>query len=298
MKIMDDFNPALIRESAGKSDSLQALSGHLRRGELVLLLGAGVSRAFGLPDWGELVSKCEGLAKIDPDPTVDLKDRMDRVFDLYKGDFSALVREGLYGEEFLAAGTYPDRLLEVRMLIALGALVMSSVRGSVADVLTLNFDDLLDWYLHLHGFRTQIVQNMPKVFRGDVDVRIHHIHGFLPLTGGYQRSEWLVLSRESFVDALSADSYAPWPTLISSQFQSKMVLVIGSSMDDIDVDVILRRAQKVDAAGARRGFVLGKQMSDTATRKCLRYNLTPLSFESYEEIPEFLLQVCQEAAAI
>lgn len=290
------YDPAQTREKAEKSDAQNELAGHLRRGELVLLLGAGVSKPLGLPNWSELVERCESRAGISANSKSSLDERIELVKLKFSGDYCALVREALYDPNWISKDTYPDDLLTTRMLIALGALVMSSVRGSVADVLTLNFDDVLDWYLHLHGFRTQIIEKLPATFRGDVDVRIHHMHGFLPLMPRYQRSDWLVFSREDVVDRLSQDSYAPWPTVISSQFQTKLVLAVGTSMTDIDVDVVLRRAQNVSSKGDRRGYVLNCEMDEGAISKCVKYGLVPLNFTSFEDIPEFLLKVCQRAA--
>ncbi|MFZ2526225.1 MAG: hypothetical protein WAX14_01030, partial [Rhodococcus sp. (in: high G+C Gram-positive bacteria)] len=199
------------RESAAAE-----LAGYLRKGELALLLGAGVSRGLELPNWQRLVEVCEEECSISPDASLDLMKRMDVVRRSRKefGDFHAVVHAALYRD--LGGGdAYPDTMLQNRMLIALGALVMSSVRGSVTDVLTLNFDDVLDWYLHLHGFKTQVVTDLPTLVSASVDVRLLHLHGFLPLSPRFDESDWLVLTYDDLTKRLSPGG-GPWTTTISA----------------------------------------------------------------------------------
>lgn len=296
-------DPSAIIDSAETKRAQHQLSAHLRRGELTLLLGAGVSAGLGLPSFSELVLNCERELGIVADET-DYFKRMDEVNRLFSArsqgcesrDFAEFVRSHLYSETLRNDGQYDRGILQSEMLIALGALVMSSVRGSVADVLTLNFDDVLDWYLQLHGFRTQVVTSLPTWVRGDVDVHIHHIHGFLPLTGEWAASDWLLLTYDQLIERLTQSVGDPWPTLIGSLVQSKVLLAVGTSMNDIDVDVVLRQAQRLSQNGASRGFVLGRGMSPSSLEKCRRFGLTPISFESYAGIPSFILRVCQEAA--
>jgi len=293
-----------IIDGGERKRALRLLSGHLRRGELVLLLGAGVSDGLDLPNWRTLVERCEvavGIDISDRDPMHridDVQGKFQRVHGSGNGDFLGFVREHLYPEQYRSERSYPRSILQKEMLIALGALVMSSVRGSVTDVLTLNFDDVLDWYLRLHGFRTQVVTDLPRMLRGDVDVHIHHIHGFLPLTAAWEPSDWLLLSYDQLIERLSQEAGAAWPTLIGSLFQSKVILAVGTSMSDIDVHTMLRRAQRKEAKDVGRGFVIDRQMSEEDRSKCLRFGLTPVSVETYEEIPRFLLGICQEAAHV
>lgn len=295
-------DPLRVIDGGERNRALRQLAGHLRRGELVLLLGAGVSQGLDLPAWRTLVERCEGALGLEVSER-DLMHRIDDVHERYRDkhgterrDFLNFVRERLYPEQFVLRGSYPRSILQKEMLIALGALVMSSVRGSVTDVLTLNFDDVLDWYLRLHGFRTQVVRDLPIMMRGDVDVHIHHIHGFLPLMAVWEPSDWLLLSYDQLVERLSEDSGAAWPTLIGSLFQSKVILAVGTSMADVDVHMMLRRAQRKETRPVSRGFVVDSRMSDEDRRKCHRFGLVPISVETYEDVPRFLLGICQEAA--
>ncbi|GAA3833472.1 SIR2 family protein [Nocardioides panacisoli] len=280
------------------------LATELRTGQLTLVLGAGVSRGMGLPPWGELVVALETNAETSigsPDANADELMRRTDVVRRAVGDsekFLDAVHAALYEGARLLGSQYPEVMLESPMLIALGALVMSSRRGSVTDVFTLNFDDVLDWYLHLHGFRTQIVSELPVLFRGDVDVRIHHFHGFLPLMSTYDRSRWLVLTHQQFVRRLAEPTSSPWSAVMGAEFLSKTVLFVGTSMSDLDVDVILSRTADLVGGSRPLGFVVGTNVPDDRIADLEERGLVPVSLPTRDDVPRFLLSICQKAAQV
>ncbi|MGH9277372.1 MAG: SIR2 family protein [Acidimicrobiales bacterium] len=286
----------------------QFLGSLLRDGELFLLLGAGVSAGIGLPSWSELVEQCEaavGIAYTGPSRSADdLMRAIDSVArELKKAgrdatDLQVVVREALYNNNLRTAEGYGNEIIANPLLIALGALVMSSARGSVADVFTLNFDDLLEWYLHLHGFRTQVVSNFPVPLRGDRDVTVFHLHGFVPLVeSAYQHSDWLVLSHSQLVARLASGYDQPWPTLLSSRLMSKRFLAVGTSMRDMDIDVLLTRARQMVGANSKLGVVVMADISDDRKSALLDLGVVPVDLGDFKKIPEFLLEVCRNAAA-
>jgi len=207
-----------------------------------------------------------------------------------------LVRSSLYPSDYLAANGYPNDILGNRMLLAIGALVMTSSRGSVSQVMTFNFDDLLEWYLHLHGFTTQIVTDFPALIRGDADVTIYHPHGFMPLLSEvYERTSWLVLSHRELVDRISDES-SKWSPLIEMMFLSKRFLAVGTSMNDLDVEMLLARARR-QLPDEPLGFLVAPQSADGAReRRLMEAGVVPISVESIDAIPDFLLSVCRRAA--
>jgi hypothetical protein len=279
------------------------LADHLRAGEITLLLGAGVSMGLGLPSWGDLVVACEtdvgGPTGSSTDSSEGYMVRMDAV--RRKSDdeeaFLNLVRTNLYGPDLIAEGSYEvGQLSTMPMLNALGALVMLSARGSVSDVFTLNFDDVLDWYLHLHGFRTQTICNLPTLIGASADVRIFHLHGYLPLNERHDNSDAIVLTRRDFVRRLAEDASAPWPALIAGNLLSKVLLVVGTSMSDIDMAMLLERARKVLGGTRTLGFVVGAGMDDPHCQDIIDAGLVPVSLDDYAALPTYLLSICQRAA--
>lgn len=223
------------------------LSRLLCRGELVLLLGAGVSDDMGLPDWSGLVQRCADTANVDGDwssvktsaQLMEAIDSIRRRSCLSKPDMRSAVRRALYGPLLDVDGEpeYTQDVLSNRLLSALGAMLMRSARGSTAEVFTLNFDDVLEWYLDVHGFSAQIVAELPYLSRGDVDIHVYHIHGFLPLVSKYESSSWMIFSQEELEERLANSAEYPWEALLLDRVYSKVVLAVGTSMRDIDLSL-------------------------------------------------------------
>lgn len=297
------IDPKSTSASGMRSAATVDLAEHLRTGKLTLLLGAGVSTGLGLPSWVELVERLEGVVLGAPSTLgqdgLTLMRRMDVVRQklLAQGDdYLKAVRANLYKGELIAKG-YGEEMFSSKLLVALGAIVMSSIRNSGATVLTANFDDVLDWYLRLHGFRTQVIEAMPTLVRGDVDARIYHFHGFLPLMARYDPSDWLVLSYNELCKRLAESDGMPWATLFANRIQTSLLLIVGSSMSDTDVDVYLEKAISVVGTGRRLGYVILSQgITDERIAQLgeLRLGVVPLA--GHEDVPEFLLGVCQKAA--
>jgi hypothetical protein len=164
--------------------ALDTLSKALQEGYLTLFIGAGVSKSASenFPDWYKLVHECCTRLSVTLDQKKKsnnkyLREKMEIVENRCKEQghkYSIIVRESLYKDV-----NYDLSIMKSDILIALGSLIMGSVRGSIKNVFTYNYDDLLEWYLEFHGFMTQIVTKFPQLIKRS-DVNIYHPHGFLP----------------------------------------------------------------------------------------------------------------------
>lgn len=302
---LEDFEALSCRDLMEQHYAQAYLGILLQKRELALLLGAGTSAAAGLPDWDSLVANCERAIGITPVAGRSSQELM-KAIDTVRRQLARaaddrelldIIRVNLYPDDYLASAEYPSEILQNPMLIAIGALVMASSRGSVGDVFTLNFDDLLEWYLHLHGFSTQVVGDFPTYLSGEVDVTVFHPHGFIPLVSQvYDRTDWLVLSHSELVERLAAGADAPWPTLLGSRFLSKRFLAIGTSMNDLDIDVHLARARQAVGGYGPIGFVVAAEIDSDRQEALLEVGMVPVVVGSHDKVPEFLLQVCRSAA--
>ncbi len=210
-------------------------------------------------------------------------------------DFRAFVRRHLYPDDWVNQGAYPGGALSTGLLGALGAILGPSARGGVSDVMSLNFDDALECYLRAEGHPIQPVADPGGVLRGDVDVRIHHFHGYLPLADGDTWSTSLVFSQAELVARLGAQgSY--WETFLRSQILTKVFLIVGTSLEDTDVEVLLRQAGSELNGSRPLGFVIDRRVSADRRRILEESGLAVTSVAEYGEIPGFLRQVCEIAA--
>jgi len=306
--------PAIFDVGAYMADPWRAVSllaSYLRDGSLSLAIGAGASKGLGLPDWRGLVQKCvrktnaktgkkiPGRLPVGADNKT-ICQRMDQVELAIGGklnmgrskEYRKLVRECLYegiGE------SYGNEILKKELLIALGALMMGSKRGSVREVFNFNFDDVLDWYLRLHGFHTQILTTLP-VLKQDADVTIYHPHGYLPLEiETVASSNFLVFSQHSYDTKLGA-YWEPWLDLWKTTLASRAVVFVGLSGDDQTLGPALADVQPTIEKTRFTGFwLLGPGSKKSTIEFLAARNIVPLRLKKFEEYPTFLLEVCRKA---
>ncbi len=282
----------------------RCLSEHLLRGRAALFLGAGASSEMGLPLWWKLVRNCQDATNATtPRVTKNtssekLRRAMDEV-EILAGNvdnYCSLVREHLY-----AKVKDDDALIGQPLLVALGAMMMKSKRGNCETVLTLNFDDVLERYLRLHGFVAQSVVKMPTRL-GDSDVRIYHPHGFLPSESTPDDdSRSLVFSQFSY-DKLFYE-HGAWWNLVLEVLLDKPTLFVGMSCNDPTIGPLLSHAMEklTNEPDARpTGFwLLGpKDPSPDSEDFLERRNVVPVRLPDCRDYFSFLLQVCRKAATL
>ena len=281
---------------------LVPLARHLRQGSLSLFLGAGASARLGLQNWRNLVADCIADAgtndEVEEDTSTDnLMKFMSGVERMAGDEYKSLVRKALYRNI-----PCDEKLFDSRLLNALGALLMKSLRGSISEVLTFNFDDVLERYLGLHGFRSQSVTSLPAV-RGDVDVAAYHPHGFLPSSDDGAASENLtmsddlVFSRASFFQRMG-DRLNPWDGLLRDLLLRKVALFVGLSNNSATLmSALSDNADQIkECRGTVGVWLLGPDDEQDADQELMSMNIIPLRFDSYDDYPPFLFGICQRAA--
>ena len=278
---------------------LAALAEALTRGELALFLGAGVSKPFGLPSWPELIRLCCARHGIDSSRVLD-----DASFDALTAvagqiraavtgdaELHATVRACLYSADHQSRRTKPSP-----MLSAIGALTMGSKRGRIREVWTLNYDDMLEWYLRMHGFVAQVVTRAPSLLR-DPDVMIFHPHGFLPFDerNGPDSSE-LVFTDTSYAKrSLKVDE--SWRVSVQRLLRTRILIVIGMSWTDLLIKQLMMDASTEITERPIAFWFFKSEANDPDLEQCLRHNVVPITFKSYDDMPAFLLGTCERAGA-
>lgn len=295
-----DQNPKLF----GRSEAIDSLADALRDGYLTVFIGAGVSKSAttAFPNWSRLVERCCLATSVSWDSAkaehsneylrkqmVSVKEKLPST-----SDYEALVKRALYE----GIKTY-DGLMTTDLLVALGSLAMSSVRGAARAIVTYNYDDVLEWYLDAHGFRTHVVARLPELNRR-ADVTVYHPHGFLPLMDDYPYST--VCSDEVVLDDTSykrraTDANDPWNELQRTLLGSNLALFVGMSGDDPQVSSLCWRVYNEVARKSRiLGFIFMQGAASDDDIHHLKNGLVPVYYDDHSKLPSLLLEVTRLAA--
>lgn len=292
-------------EMIGKERALvvRALAEELRRGSLALGLGAGISSGMGLPSWWELVRDCVvgvGIAGIDitsrstNDELLRAMNRVESGFNKDTAKYHNLVRDHLY-----AKCKTDSAILEHKLMAVIGAMTMRSRRGCVTEVLTLNFDDIVERYLDLHGFISQSITQLPEV-RFDVDVTVYHIHGFLASHGSCRSDseKRIVFSGVSF-DQFAGAEVEAFRSLLRDLLLRKVMLFVGMSPGQPTINQILMGIKNdiTETRGVTGFWFLGPDDPDHGESELLERNVVPIRLANYDEYVTLLLDVCRQAAS-
>jgi SIR2-like domain len=245
------------------------------RGDLVLVLGAGVSASAGMPDWNTLVSRLL-VSMIEANlPTrlqsteeerVAIARRLREVQDNspllearyiragLKESFEAAVSRSLYQEM--------DKTKAKRsvLLSYLSKLCLPRRSGAgLRSVVTYNFDDLMELHLSERGIPHRPIYRDGEFADRD-ELAIYHVHGFLPRDlESYDKNgaNSLVLSEERY-HTLMVDPYS-WPNLIQlGVFRENTCLFVGLSLTDPNLRRLLEIASKSNRSS--RHFAILKRL--------------------------------------
>ncbi|MGA9762004.1 MAG: SIR2 family protein [Gaiellaceae bacterium] len=285
-----------------RDEAVRYLAGSLKEGTLAVFLGAGVSAGAGLPEWPKLVERLSTRAGLlNPLPQSasanDLQARVDLVENTIGNhdEYVEAVCQCLYEGVHLSDGQLMDPLL-----IALGAMMMGSRRGSVRRVVTLNLDSLLEWYLMLCGLVPRVVKE-PPTLEGAEDVRIYHPHGFLPHPDmtGYSRSKTLILGLDAVFERLGSTKNA-WLELLRHLLRTSVCLFVGISFRSFRDPALAPIIQEIGNEVERLrpvGFCTLCDKEDATQEnigEILRRGVVPLTMEK-DDVAGFLLKICQTA---
>lgn len=295
----------LLRSSKWGDDGalLPFLADRLAEGNLLIFLGAGVSRFYGMPDWETLLRevKRHGAGHSVPKGGLSMSAWAEEIRNgLYPGDkdgFNAAITSALYSMD----GSAKFDILKVadnKSLRSIGALCHGSRRGYAKKVITLNYDCLLEAYFRFHGVASQTIHSPTFLERG-ADVTIYHPHGYIPHPSfDDDRSDGIVLTREDYESAVDSR----WEETILSLLSTHFVLFIGLSGEDDRISRLCGKARKSNP------FVLKHELPFYGVRICSKDGPLASQWGSRgvyckevaqltRSIPNFLFSICREAAS-
>lgn len=275
---------------------LNYLAQQLLSQRISLFMGAGVSAALSLPNWTALIDGMHcaaGVAR--PIGLGDTQAAEALYVSQFGGDriaFAKNVQRALYSKGSLTAAALDSNPL----LSALGALVMSSVRGHAANVVTFNYDDLLETYLANRGFAVESVDILPK-WSSLSDVTVLHPHGLLP-SDMSDPQRGVVLTQLDF-DEIVGDTRDLWRQKVTSIMRSTTPIFVGLSGNDANLTSMMAEVNKLHSKGnsilywgVRLGLTDDLMSPTWAARGVFHHPLN-----NHADAAPFIMEVCRRAAA-
>ncbi|WP_187444897.1 SIR2 family protein [Rossellomorea vietnamensis] len=241
--------------------------------ELVLFLGAGVSRDAKIPMWDNLVTDLlvsllsNKLEEFNINLSESERDYIIQNLKVSNGNSPLLlaryIRQGLQEifTDILTEILYKSCINESNLLTAITKLCKPVRNGiGVRGVVNYNFDDLLEYNFSEHDI------NHRAIFReGDIPSRdelgIYHVHGFLPREGGNYSNlakSLLVFSEEGYHN-LMLDPY-DWSNLVQLNYlRENTCLFIGLSLTDPNLRRLLDIASRKQESDISKHYAILKR---------------------------------------
>lgn len=267
---------------------------------VAIVLGSGISSStpFCFPSWKELIKKIELSFGVPVNPSTDYPQRLDYIKEITVDQtaFNEAVWEALYPACLRIARCYPEDLLGHKLFLAITDLILT---GGISNILTLNYDDIYDWYLaDLRKIQINTITDIAQL-NTKKTINVIHLHGYLPLRQGIPASNWIIASGQEYEDRRHIVRENKWGIYLSSEFWSKVVIFIGASVtgDQDIVDYVtstsnLRQASIEDYAG----FAIGC-WSKSDRDKLEDIGIVPVTVDDYQGIPQLIREVLSVSTA-
>ncbi|MCP5370217.1 MAG: SIR2 family protein [Hyphomicrobiales bacterium] len=283
----------------GTDVALESIAKKLQRGNVLLVLGAGVSMFYGLPNWKDLLAgiRCDGTGHTLPEISDDYPRWAQNILDdLFGGDekkFSEAISEALYGSPTKEIDT--ERIRHNETLRSICAIGTDSMRGKTDSIVTFNYDSLLESYFESDGLVVQPVTSENQPWES-ADITIFHPHGFLPhRESRFKRSENIVLATCQYDRSVSSH----WESILENLFSTRFCLFVGLSGEDKRLESILSKVKNRNQHAKVENY-WGYRICGKGDRKIDMWESNHVFSLEVDElglkIPETILKICQTAA--
>lgn len=222
-----------------------------REGVLGLVLGAGLSNEAGLPGWNELLARMERRLKekkqyyLERNEEINISEHLSneeragcihKLFEDNEENYNRLVKDSLYDGKQSFLGSWDS----FPTLNAISMLCTSIGSGYVNEVLTFNFDSVLEDHLIALGLDVNTHYSGSHKL-GRCDVNVYHVHGYLPSYESHDKmSKKIIFDTESFKEVMNKDW--EWRRKSLLFFQQNICLFIGLSGRDENMGQLLSKA--------------------------------------------------------
>jgi hypothetical protein len=280
-------------------DTWSTLRGYLARqlvsGRLAVVLGAGVSSHFGLPTWEALITSLySGRGGVPPDKpaTFQAEDFRNKYHSRDQDSFLADVKETLYKGIDISF----SRMMSHHTFSGILSILMASGPGTRTEVVSFNWDNLLEKYLALHG---RVVASVFEEIHWaqSADVAIFHPHGYLPY-GEITRSEKVIFDQLSYDEIMGSETI--WRQVLLSLFRTRTCVLVGLSGEDQHLSALLYRVKKEHASFVNRTlfWAVAFTTSESSRGSWESRGVYPIVLTDYKELPLKLFDITEAAVGI
>jgi hypothetical protein len=296
--------------SISKQETIRKLTKALEDKKLVLVLGAGVSMGFGLPNWDTLLQKLM-ITTIEQEQNVStvLSKLFSNIFapsPLIAGrylqkhyeskslSFEENVRKILYDQLDIEK---PSPLMDeiVNICVAPGN------SPTLDSIITYNFDDILEQRLSKVGVPVPYKSIYGIGMNPGKHLQIYHVHGFLPHKGKISENNQITFG-ESIYHKQYMDIYS-WNNIVQiNKFRDFNCLFIGSSLTDPNIRRLLDIARRQKGDKDEFHYVFKTRYKEDAVKKRLKdlldrnkelFNEKVLAELDFDDTVKFLIDIIQ-----
>ncbi len=238
--------------------AIKNLSEAYNKGNLSLIVGAGISMKFGIPSWDELLQRlllktieqepetATILSKIytkifNPSPLIAARFLQAEIDPKSIHAFEDAVRNALY-ETFDTNAESKTMEEIVQLCIAPGT------TPNLDSIISYNYDNIIEEKIIAKGLGLRF----QSIFGQGVDpdyksLLIYHVHGFLPREGKISEKNTITLGESVYHEQYNA--IYSWNNIVQiNKFRDKTCLFIGTSLSDPNIRRLLdiANSQKVN----------------------------------------------------
>lgn len=274
----DLINSLPETKSLTRQQIINKLITYYEKQNLVIVLGAGVSMGFGVPDWNTLLQKLmittiqkakrasTVLSKLfttifSPSPLIAGR-YLQQYYDDKKLSFEEAVRKVLYAEINI---NKPSALMDeiVRFCVAPGK------SPNLNCIITYNFDDILEQKLAKVGIPVEYKSIYGIGMNSDGHLPIYHVHGFLQQKGKLNDQNQITFG-ESIYHKQYTDIYS-WNNMVQiNKFRDSNCLFIGSSLTDPNIRRLLDIAKQQKDKRGENHFIFKLKYQEEAVKHRLQ----------------------------
>jgi hypothetical protein len=274
----------------------------LKEYKFSLVLGAGVSKDFGIPDWKTLIKniaedrQVSGLRLLEKTKTRPQTSKTQVLFHYFaaklnsrrrgknlsqgeiKNEWRNIVRKHLYKKNMQV-----DDITKKHPYIREFVDIIKDTPMTV----NYNFDDYIEQILQKESTDTRDFETVwnPQLQTKRSKCVIYHPNGFLPKHKMERQSEGLVFCEDEFADQLIETMAGRYASLLH-QYSQNTCLFIGLSLEDITLKHLLRQSAKLNPGNYH--YYVAHMRDNSSISKRHRKAIYEANFNLYNLITMFL----------